>query len=157
VSYAPYLLDAEPAPSKTKRVLAVASGAVADGASVWQRVLNDNRVSANKRMLPNATELMYARIRSERRVVFYYHVAGKSSSIREYNVAADATVVRNVSLGHDQVVIADFRQVPAPLGTALKSRELPERVALSRAQPASFAPILAILRGLTGGDKGIED
>ena len=148
---------AEPAPTKPQGVLPITTSVVPHCTRKRQGVLDHYRVAPNKRVLSNPAELVYPRVRPQRRVVFNDHVAGKRSSIREDYVTADSTVVGDVRLSHYEVVIAEFRDIAAAFGSPLKRREFSKRVSLSRAQHAPLSTILQILRRLSGRNKRIEN
>jgi hypothetical protein len=157
VSDAAYLFVAEPASPQPQRILAVAARVIPNRASVGQRVLYYNRISSDERVFSHPAELMYARVRTQRGVIFDDHVTRERGSIREDYVTADAAVVCDVGLSHDEIIVADLGQVAAALGATLQSGELTKGVSFARAQPTSLASILQILRRLTGRHKRVKD
>ncbi len=77
--------------------------------------MRDDGVAADERVLRDAAELMDARERADRRVVADLDVAGQRRGVGEDDPASDVGVVRDVRVGHEQVVVADPRDPAAAL------------------------------------------
>src|SRR6185369_3851406 len=150
MSYPLDLLFGEAASPKPDRVLAVAPRVIANGARVWQRVLDHHRVASDESVLPDSAELMHARISADRRVVFDKHVTGERRSVAEDDIAADVAIVRNMRMSHEQVVRANLGQASATVSSAVQRREFAKRIALARDKTRWLAGILEVLGRLTG-------
>ena len=66
---------------------------------------------------------------------------------------ADVAVVRDVRVGHEHVVVADFRDAAAARGAAMDRHELPEHVVVADDQPRRLAVILQVLRNQADRDE----
>src|SRR5919112_1579573 len=95
------------------RVEAVALRVVADREREGERVLDDDRVTADVSLAPDAAELVDARVGPDVRAVLHLDVAGERRGVRHDDAVADAAVVRHVRLRHDEAVVADGGQHPA--------------------------------------------
>ena len=73
-------------------------------------------------------------------------VPGQRRGVAEDRVAADVAVVRDVGVGHQQVVVADAGDAAAARGAAMDGHELADDVAVADDDPRRLAAELQILR-----------
>src|SRR5690349_1248119 len=97
-------------------------------------------------MLTDAAELMDCRPGADVRVILDADVAAKRGVRPEDRVAADVTVVRDVHVGHEQVVVADRRFTAAAMRAAVDGDEFPEDVLAADLETSALAAILLVLR-----------
>ena len=72
-------------------------------------------------------------------------MSGKRGCVCHDDAIADQAIVRDVGLGHDQAVVADFGQHAAAGSAAVNSYEFAYFVALANACFRRFAFVLQIL------------
>ena len=93
--------------SKPTGVQAVSVGsALGGGLRKWQHVSGDGGAAADEGMRPNAHEVMHRTQRPYRCPVSYSDVATQRSRAVD-DVAANLAIVRDMGIGHDQVMAAD--------------------------------------------------
>jgi hypothetical protein len=80
-------------------------------------------------------------------IVFNDHVSGERGRICHDHSVADDAIVRNVSLGHDQTVVAYLSQHSTAGGAAMNRYKLPNHIASPDARFGWLAFVLQILSG----------
>ncbi len=83
------------------------------------------------------------------------HVSGERDRVTEHAAAADGHIVRDVRIGHQQVVVADLCQQAAALGAAMNRDELADRVPVADPREGALAFVFLVLRG--DADRGIRE
>jgi hypothetical protein len=74
------------------------------------------------------------------------HVAAERGRVAENRRAADPAVVRDVRIGHEQVVVADGGQAASANRAAMDRHELTEHVVMADDEARRFAAVLDVLR-----------
>src|SRR5258708_10272152 len=96
-------------------------------------------------MCSNAHEMMHRTQRADTGPVFDGDVSTESCGVGHDDVAADLAIVCDVSVGHDQVVIADLGEAPALYGAAIDGDELTNLVVVADFQAGRLAGVGQIL------------
>jgi hypothetical protein len=104
-------------------VEAIAFGVISLNRRKWHCILNDNRISADKRFQPDSAELMNARIRSNARSVCNFNVAGQRRRVRHDNIASKLAIVRDVGLRHQKIPVTDTRYSASARRSAMDCNE----------------------------------
>src|ERR1700730_3970604 len=78
-----------------------------------QCVFHDYRVAADISFATNAAELMHAGVRTDVCTVLDADMAGQPSGVSHNYVVTDQAIVRDMRLGHDETVVAGFRDPAA--------------------------------------------
>src|SRR5258708_3826356 len=108
-------------------------------------------------MPAHPAELMHAAERADHRPISNQRMSAERHAVREYGVISDLHIVRNVGVGHQEIVIADSGDQPAAFRAAMNGDELSNLVAVSNACLGTFALIFQILRRDTHRCVWIED
>src|SRR5437773_9957379 len=111
-------------PAHADFVQAIAFRVIADGERERQSVLHHHRVAADVSFAADATELMHAGIRADIRAVIDSDVTSERSCVGHNHVIANESIVRDVSLGHNESVIADLRQPSSASSATMDGDEL---------------------------------
>src|SRR5260221_7757833 len=111
-----------------------------------KNVGSDHVEAAGHRMLPNAAELMYSAEGPDHGPVLHGRVTPERHAVREHRVAADPHIMRNMHVGHHQVVVADGSDETAAFGSTVDGDELAYSIAASDASLGPFAAVFQILR-----------
>ena len=93
------------------------------------------------------------RERADHGVVVHMNVAGELRAVFEHDAVADDAIVRDVRVGHDEIVAADARDVAAFVRAAVGGGEFAEFVGVARFEPGALAVIGEILRVAADGRK----
>jgi hypothetical protein len=147
----------EPAPLQTSRVNADQARTVSTRHHCKRRhVLSDFRARRDESMGADTAELMHPAHTGGHDPFLQHAMAGDFRRIRNDRVVPDLAIVRDVSVVHQQHMIAYTRNHPAAGSAAMNRRELADTVVVTDFQTRSFALILQILRVGTNGGK-LED
>src|SRR5258706_15769908 len=107
---------------------------VSHGERKRQGVFYHHRVTAHICFATHATELMNSGIGTDVGAVFDEYVAGQGGGVGHNNPVTQEAVMRDVSLGHDEAVIADSGDPAAAGGAAVDRHKLPDPIT-----PADFS------------------
>src|ERR1035438_2884055 len=101
-------------PLQTDRVQSVGVRAsLGRGLREREHIARYSRASADKRMRPNADEVMHRTQRSHGRPISYGDVSAQRGRVRHDDVVSNLAVMRNVGVSHDEVIVADPRTTSA--------------------------------------------
>ena len=101
----------------------------------------------------NLHELVNAGQAANRHPLSQMHMPAQCGVVGQRGMVIDLTVVGHMGVGHDPVVIADFRQAQITGRSDVERAKLANRIAVSNAQSTGFAPVLLVLRN---GAQGIK-
>ena len=101
------------APLEADRVYAVHARPVTHRPAVRQGIHRDDAAAADKRLTPDAAELMHTRQRTDRRLILHHDMPANRCAVGKDVAIADGAIVRHVCVCHEDVVVPDQRQ-PAP-------------------------------------------
>src|SRR5438045_2126347 len=119
---------------------------IADRECERERVLNYDRITADVSFAAEAKELMYSRVRADVGAVVNNDVAGECGGVGHDHVITDDAVVGDVSLRHQEAVVADLCDAATAFGAAMNSDELANARATAYLCFSLFAGELQILR-----------
>ena len=121
-----------------------------------QHIARNGCAAADKSIFSDAHKVMHRAQRSHRRPVFYYHVPSERRRVGHDYVIADLAIVRNVRIGHDQVVAAHASHASALCRGAVNGDVLADHVVIANLQSSGFALVGNVLRGKADRTKRIE-
>ena len=135
-------LAGEAAPSQSQRINAV-SVCVACGRRLRKRqdVFSDGCAAANEGICADADEMMDRAERAYLGPVTDYDVTTEGCGIGQQDVITDEAIVRDVSVSHDEGVIADTREATAFYGATVDGYELADFIVITNFQARRFASI----------------
>src|SRR5262245_16138141 len=107
-------------------------------------------------MVADAAELMHAHVGAERGLIAYCDVPGERRAVGEHVAGSDYAIVRDVGLGHEQVVVADRGQRAAARGAAVHRHAFADDVTPSDHQTSLFASEFQVLRRLAHRGEGVD-
>jgi hypothetical protein len=108
-------------------------------------IFYDNGISSDERFVPDATELVYAGVRSDICAVGDLDMTGERRRIRHDDLVAELAVVSYVGLRHKEVVIPDLRETASAGCTAMDRDELADLIPLSDLSRGFFTAVLQVL------------
>src|SRR5207253_5243946 len=94
----------------------------------------------------DAHEMMYRTQRADIGPVFDRDMSAERSGVRHDDVAADLAIMRDVRIGHDQVVIADLREAAALRRATIDRHELANLVVVADFKARALARVGNVLR-----------
>src|ERR1700737_3705251 len=97
-------------------------------------------------MRPNPHKMMHRAQRPYVCPVFHGYMPAERSRVRHNDVTANLAIVRNVGIGHDQVVVADPGASPALHRAAVDGDKLADYVMVADLQPCRFTRVGDVLR-----------
>ena len=97
-------------------------------------------------MRPNPHEVVHRAQRPYAGPVFHGYVPAERGCVGHDDVTPNLAIVRNVGIGHDQVVVADSSAAPAFHCAAVDGDILADFVMIANLQPCRFARIGDVLR-----------
>jgi hypothetical protein len=122
--------------------------------SKGQRVFDHYRIAAYVSLPAYATELMNARIRTYVRARFDYHMTRERSRVGHDDLVPYDAIVCDVSLSHNQALVADLREHPSAFRATMYGHEFAYRAARTDARLRRLAPVFQVLRSEPYGDEG---
>lgn len=90
----------------------------------------------------------------EDHVVADLHMAGNADVIGHDDIVADQGIVRHMSIGHDQAIIADPGQHASALGAGIDGHRFPDGAAFADLEPRILAVKFQVLRLVTHRGEG---
>src|ERR1041384_1833490 len=102
---------------------------IADSEPERERVLNHDRIAADVSFAADATELMPPRVSTDVCAVVNSDVTGEGGRVGHDHVVTDDAVVGNMSLRHQEAVVADLSDAAATFGAAMNRNELTNAIA----------------------------
>src|SRR3989344_412022 len=102
-------------------------------------------------MSADAAKLVHQRKAAQNGVVTDRHVTGQAGAIGENRSIADLAVMRQMAIGHDEIVMTEPRHTPARHGGAIESAVLPDDVPIADLKPGGFAFVPQMLRRIAQG------
>jgi len=102
-------------------------------------------------MSADAAKLVHQRKAAQNSVVTNRHVTGQAGAIGENRSIADLAVMRQMAIGHDEIVMAEPRHTTARHGSTIESAVLPDDVPVADLKPGGFAFITQMLRRIAQG------
>src|SRR5579871_5821972 len=156
LAYAADLLLVEPAPLEPFRIHAMRLRWIACGHDVWRHVARDDGAATQECVRAKPRELMYGREATENDPVTYFHVAGQRGAVGEHGAIPDTAVMRNVGIGHEQVVVADARHALAVGRTPIDGAALAEGIAVADLEARRFPLVLQVLRRIPDGGELVD-
>src|SRR6266404_4199245 len=127
-------------------IQAVTLGMVSDCQREWQRILYDDRISADIGFAPHLAKLVNPRVRPNVCTVFNSYMSGQCRGIRHYHVVPDDTVMRKVRLRHNQTIITQRGQHTAAFGAAVYRDKLSNSISFTDPGFRWLAFIFQVLR-----------
>ena len=97
-------------------------------------------------MRADLAELVHGGVAAQDHPVADLDVAGEGGAVGEHDLVADHAVVRDVRVGHEQVVVADAVTPLSWRGAAIDGAALAEHVAVADLQARRLAVVLLVLR-----------
>lgn len=134
------------APAEPNTIGPVTFSVIAITKRIGKRILDDNGISADKRLAPDTGKLMNAAKGADRYVVGCDDVAGECDAVGKDITIPDQAIVRDMNLGHEQIIVTNLRQAAAAGGAAMYSYSLADLVALADLGSRRFAFVLQVLR-----------
>src|SRR5215510_10267557 len=107
-------------------------------------------------MVADAAELMRAHESGERRMIADRNMSCQRRVVGEYIARSDYAIVRDVGLGHKQILVADRSQRAAAHRAAVHRYILAYDVAPSDYEARIFAFVLQVLRRLADRGERID-
>src|ERR1044071_6332619 len=126
---------------------------IADRQSKRQRILNDDRITADISLFADATKLVHAGISADVRTIFNDDMSCQCRGVCHDHAISDQAIVCDVCLGHDQTIVASPCQHAATGGAAMNRDELAYVVARADPRFGWFTLVLQILRSETDRDE----
>ena len=118
------------------------------GDDIRRNIFADFRTALNHHVCTDVRELMNKRTATNDCEIINLHFAGKLSHIGHNNIIAQHTIVRNVTIRHNEVVVAKYGLTAAGC-TAMDSSELTNDTVVSDNRPSLLAFIFQVLRYCT--------
>ena len=134
-------------------VQAVAFGMVALDRGVGHCIFYNYRIAANKGFEADAAELMDPGICPDTRPIRDLDVARERCSVSHDYLAAQLAIVRYVSLGHQQIAVANPGHSAATLGPPMDGDEFSDVIFLTYLCASWFARVFQILRSEADRDE----
>src|SRR5712664_3907087 len=97
----------------------------------WQHIPRYGSAPADEGMCPNPYEVMYRAQCTDVCPVFHGYMPAERGPVRHDDVTANLAIVRDVGIGHDQVVIADSGASPALHRAAVDGDKLADLVVVA--------------------------
>src|SRR3990172_2955040 len=111
----------------------------------WRYVFEQGCVHAGHAMRADATILMNQGEASEKSIVADMHMPGETRCIRENCSLSDAAVMRDMTVGHDEIVVTDDR-LPAALDSpAIQRTVLAYGIAIADGEARGLALVADML------------
>src|SRR6266849_3237223 len=111
-----------------------------------QHVPCHGSASADNGMRPNAYKMVYRTKRADVGPVFDNDMSSQRRGVSHDDVAADLAIVRDVSVGHDQVVVPDPGEAAALHRAAINRDELANLVVIADLEARRLARVRNVLR-----------
>ena len=89
-------------------------------------------------------------------VVLHMNVSGELRAVFENDAVADDAIVRDVRVGHDEIVAADARDVAAFVRAAVGGGKFAEFIGVAHFEPGALAVIGEVLRIAADGGERIK-
>src|SRR5215469_10211270 len=113
---------------------------------VGRHVARHNRPARQERVRANLAILVHGRQAAENDPVADLDVSAERGTVGKYRVASHGAVVRDVRVGHEEIVIADASDALVVSGAAVDRAALAKHVAVADLEPGRLAAILLVLR-----------
>ena len=122
----------------------------------WKHIFGDRCAAADVGVHANANKLMDWAHCPHHRPFSHDYVSPKRGGIGQNHPISDYTIMRDVSVGHDERVIADAGHSSAFWRAAVDGDKFTNDVVLTYSQMGRLAGVSNILRSETNGRKGEE-
>ena len=122
----------------------------------WRYVLGNGAAHCCKTVLANLGELVHQRKTAEYGMTMELHMSRQGSAVRHDDMIANDAIVRDMGIGHKQVVAAYLGDALVLLGAAMQGRKLANRIAVAYFEPSDFVGVLFVLWVFTNGRKLIN-
>src|SRR3982751_5552783 len=107
------------------------SAALGSGFRERKNVTSNSRTATDERMRPDTDEVVHRTQRAHRRPILDDDMATQGRSVCHDHMIADRAIVGYVSVGHNQIVAADFCQAAAFDGATVNSDEFANNVVVA--------------------------
>src|SRR6266478_84228 len=111
-----------------------------------QHVPRNGRTSADNGMRADTHEMVHRTKRADAGPVFNGNVPAERGGVGHDDMASNLAIMSDVSVGHDQVMVADLREPAAFYRAAIDGNELANLVVIADFQARRFARVRDVLR-----------
>src|SRR5579883_317996 len=150
------LLLREPPALETFGIHRVRFAGITGDHDVGRHITGDDRPAREKCVRPDLAMLMHGRQATENDPIADLHVPAQGDAVGEDRVASHEAVVRDMRVGHEEIIIADAGDALVVHGAAVDRAALAKDVAVTDLEASRLAPIFLVLWRISDGGERVN-